>query len=899
MKLIRVLCLLLALLILLSGCDEVLQSMESLNTENLTSSSSTANLEPTEPEPTEPEPTEPEPTAPEATEPGPTDPDVPEVAWDQFDCITVAEALQIAQSHITSPSEEWYYVIATVTAITDEFYGAMMVADDTGFIYVYGSYSADGSKRYVELDPKPVVGDTVLLYGNLQNYNGDTKGFTRAYIIDFRQGSSIQLPECNGSQGLEYSFVNNSYIVSGIGTCTDVDIVIPTIYNGFPVTGIGYDAFYWVYSFDSVTIPSGVTDISACAFRYSSIKRIVLPEDLEKIPSSVFSFSELEEIVLPSSVKFIDDFAFYGCTNLRTIELHEGITHIGEFAFAGSGIEKIVIPKSVNQVSPYLCSSMNNLGEVILHDQIQQIGEGAFMHSTLPSITIPDSVTYIGKDAFLFCNSLKTVRFQGSAPYIYNNAFYYVNAEVKYPAGNATWNSSVMLDYFGTLTYTPYDSEYTPWLRFQLSQDGSYYILTGVDDLSLTDVVIPYMYDGLPVREISSNAFNGCDNIRSIQLPGGLQKIGDKAFSNCSSLLQVIFTGDLPSVSDNAFAGVTCQVVYPKENPSWTQSGRKQYGGNLDWTASDWTLQYFFDPVQEFYSVCGLGDFVGTYLVIPQYYEGYPVRGIDAGIFRYCQYLETVIISDLVKVIPAHTFADCPNLSEVTLPKILTTIEYNAFQNCVSLKEIHIPNKVKEIDRETFMGCIALEKISLSDKLTIIWDRAFYGCESLKEIYIPDSVNEILVGAFSGCSSLQNVRLPSGLTVIESCVFENCISLASIDIPDGVLTIGDSAFAYCPIRQIQLPSCLQKIGSYAFSHCAQLEKITFPATLTHIFSCAFEHCVSLSEMTFLGDKPYMPDGFQSPFENVVAIVYYPANNDTWVGMHSYLGDLTWIAKEDP
>ncbi|MBR2336708.1 MAG: hypothetical protein IKA61_02045, partial [Clostridia bacterium] len=47
------------------------------------------------------------------------------------------------------------------------------------------------------------------------------------------------------SQGLEYELNadQTGYIVVGIGTCNDTDLIIPTTYQGKPVTSIGEDAF--------------------------------------------------------------------------------------------------------------------------------------------------------------------------------------------------------------------------------------------------------------------------------------------------------------------------------------------------------------------------------------------------------------------------------------------------------------------------------------------------------------------------------------------------------------------------------------------------------------------------------------------------------------------------------
>ena len=73
-----------------------------------------------------------------------------------------------------SATTERYYVRAKIKSIDDADYGAMTIEDSTGTLSVYGTYSSDGAKRYSELDEKPVEGDTVLLYGTIQNYKNKT-----------------------------------------------------------------------------------------------------------------------------------------------------------------------------------------------------------------------------------------------------------------------------------------------------------------------------------------------------------------------------------------------------------------------------------------------------------------------------------------------------------------------------------------------------------------------------------------------------------------------------------------------------------------------------------------------------------------------------------------------------
>ncbi len=102
---------------------------------------------------------------------------------DEYEVITVAKALELCgePGNITT---ERYYIRVVVDSVLNANYGEMNVSDETGTIYVYGAYSADGSLSYAQMTDKPYKGDTVLLHCILQNYNG-TKEVQNARIIEF------------------------------------------------------------------------------------------------------------------------------------------------------------------------------------------------------------------------------------------------------------------------------------------------------------------------------------------------------------------------------------------------------------------------------------------------------------------------------------------------------------------------------------------------------------------------------------------------------------------------------------------------------------------------------------------------------------------------------------------
>ena len=119
-----------------------------------------------------------------------TKPDTPIVPptdeWiENYDIITIQEALEIAQG-ATTPTTERYYIRGEIISMSNPSYGEMYISDGTGEIYVYGTYSSDGAISYGNITDKPVKGDEVLLHCVLQNYNG-TLEVKNARLIDFRK----------------------------------------------------------------------------------------------------------------------------------------------------------------------------------------------------------------------------------------------------------------------------------------------------------------------------------------------------------------------------------------------------------------------------------------------------------------------------------------------------------------------------------------------------------------------------------------------------------------------------------------------------------------------------------------------------------------------------------------
>ena len=109
-----------------------------------------------------------------------------DINWEEtYNIITIAEAIEIAKAAGQNGTTERYYIAGTVKTLSNPGYGEMTLMDETGEIYVYGTYSSDGVLKYSEMTDKAVAGDLVLLHCILSTYN-DQPQVKNARLIDYK-----------------------------------------------------------------------------------------------------------------------------------------------------------------------------------------------------------------------------------------------------------------------------------------------------------------------------------------------------------------------------------------------------------------------------------------------------------------------------------------------------------------------------------------------------------------------------------------------------------------------------------------------------------------------------------------------------------------------------------------
>lgn len=638
-------------------------------------------------------------------------------------------------------------------------------------------------------------------------------------------------------------------------------------------------------------IPHSVKCIGSSAFwGIEELMKISIPDSVESIENDAFSGTGLTSLYIPNKVRHIDrtafGSAFFPCPNLSGITVSEdnqtydsrdncnaviesgtnkliigsnstvvpkSVSIIGEEAFWGRIIEDIVIPNSVTKIERGAFLYCKSLKNVIIGDGILTIEDSTFDHcEKLKEVVIPKSVTCIRNFAFSYCKSLEKVIIGNSVKSI--GSYVFRNCEnlktISIPNGLTIVDRGLFCG-CSSLPKITIPETVTQIKAFAF--DGC---------TSLRRIIIPNS-----VSQIEEHAFRGCTSLKSVVLPDSMNTIENGLFEGCNSLQEIIIPKTVTKIKGSAFKGCSSlKNIYIPDTVSYI--GPQVFEGCE-------SLKTITIPGRICkHTLLKQGNVYKLYHL----FENCPIEdvtltsSIPKEIFKGCDTLRHVVISETVTSIGANAFSDCTNLKVVTIPLSVTNIGSYAFSGCSSLQNIDIPESVTQIDSGVFQGCTSLKTIILPDSIVTIGSNVFKGCKSLVNVKLPKYVQDINCQMFSECSSIKNIIIPSKVLTIATEAFSGCNSLESIKIPDTVTSIANNAFYGCKnLNSIKLPSNLDKlhdglfygceslthirignrvtyIGAHAFHYCTSLTTITIPESVKSIGQCAFSECSSLKKI---------------------------------------------------
>ena len=309
--------------------------------------------------------------------------------------------------------------------------------------------------------------------------------------------------------------------------------------------------------------------------------------------------------------------------------------------------------------------------------------------------------------------------------------------------------------------------------------------------------------------------------------------------------------------------------------------------------------------------VLGIGSCTDTKLVIPSFYNGFPVEGVSNNAFKGNTTITSVTLPSSIIAIGNGAFSDCINLSEIRIQSEECVISENAFSNTAYYNDnSHWDNGVFYVD-----DCLICADQSLTGSYTvregtrIIANSAFADCTNLTDIHLPDGLTSIGFTAFSNTGHANNAEnwennvlyidtyaicarqelsgsylIKDGTTLIAMHAFVDC-NVTEIIIPDSVEHIGLGAFMNCErLKNVTLPNNLRSISYGTFFGCFQLTDIAIPTSVLLIQTLAFGSCSQLANIDIPENVRLIGRGVFSSTH--ITALFIPKNV-------SYIGDLAF------
>ena len=767
---------------------------------------------------------------------------------------------------------------------------------------------------------------------------------------------------------------NKTYRVSGIAAgafygCTKLTSVI--IPNGLTSIGLNpykrnnYDKIYDKGVFEgcsgltSIIIPNSVTSIGSSAFKgCSGLTSIIIPNSVTSIGESTFEgCSGLTFITIPNDVTSIGSSAFKGCSGLTSIIIPNSVTSIGESTFEGcSGLTFITIPNSVTSIGRSAFEGCVGLTSVNIPNAVTSIGDKAFYGCPLDSVTIINGVT-IGNGAFVGCH--KAIL---HCNYVGDDYFHYVVEEREdgyfdndghYVPERYYWsidinNSLRELEIgkevisVGSNAFAGCDALekvvfhckeigsnwFGSWVAYYVDYYEGYHdwrIHTTRKNQSLKEIII-----GDEVTTIGEDAFIGCGDLTSVNIPNDVTYIGDKAFADCYYLTSVNIPNGVTYIGDKAFSGCPLDsVTIPN---SVTNIGRGAFSNCQkatfhckeirDGWFDYWHYDYWGDDC-DWYE-CFIKGFWDYNTSIKKIVIGDEVTTIGEYAFAGCQKLNTITIGDNVTSIGERAFSLCPLVS-VTIPDNVTSVGRGAFSNCriaaFHCKEIRdswFDNYVWDSEEWDFYTTYSdyndncdwfdeyinngyweqyttLQTIFIGDEVTTIGENAFSDCQELTSVTIGDNVTSIGEKAFNGCP-FPSITIPNSVTNIGRGAFEECNNLATVTINSNYLVSQDysmdSSYPFLSmfgkqVKKYIIGNDVKNIGQKAFYNCSELTSLTIGDNVTGIGESAFSDCNSLPSVVIPNNVIIIGDSAFNQCNGLTSLIL--GENVTSIGESAFYG----------
>ncbi len=241
------------------------------------------------------------------------------------------------------------------------------------------------------------------------------------------------------------------------------------------------------------------------------------------------------------------------------------------------------------------------------------------------------------------------------------------------------------------------------------------------------------------VVAIANGGFSGCTGIRSIILPAKISRIGKDAFLGCHNLNSINIPYGVKEIKDGTFCH--CDALAGITVPD----GVAKIG------------KYAFAHCKNI-----------TRFNVPD-----NCKEIGDKAFYNCLKLQALVITAAVEKIGARALQGCPELRRINVEpenksfaaigdilydkSITTLIKY---PGNIDEAMFEMPSSVKTVEEYAFENVKKLLVVKISPACTKIANMAFVNCEKLQKAVCPPSLHEVGMDSFFGCVMLDQSTIP-------------------------------------------------------------------------------------------------------------------------------------------
>lgn len=253
-------------------------------------------------------------------------------------------------------------------------------------------------------------------------------------------------------------------------------------------------------------------------------------------------------------------------------------------AYRGFGIN-VVIPDSVTEISG-AAFKKSGVQSISIPNNVTKIGIQAFSSCEhLQNLNIPAAVLEIGKEAFWDCISLESIDVSIENPRYSSEDGVLYNKEktklLRYPPARRKETFVIPADVTEIAPYAFQGCQYLKHVTIPSGVEPSLHMFEWCDSLECA-----VLRDG--VIKIESFAFACCKNLQYVCIPDSVEEIGELSFENCKNLKGIVLPENLKTIGRKAFYGCDLEeVAIPESVRSIGEKAFGYYHGTL------WEFRYY------------------------------------------------------------------------------------------------------------------------------------------------------------------------------------------------------------------------------------------------------------------------------------------------------------------